>query len=377
MSDTTNMNDFFGFDETDISDTDFFAVEEEEQKKPEGGDPNPEDSRDEEEQEEEEENLFAESEEEEQEEEEEEQEEESGKDKTSVNGESISTLAYLKEKGLVDYQLEEGETLTNEKAEELLEDSLDNLFEDRIEELFEDVPDVLKQMNKFVLKGGDINVFLSNLTQAGAGGLTKDMDLEDESNQELVIRNSLKEEGYDNEYIEAQIEFLKDSKRLQKHSKTLYSKWEEKENQKQTALLKAEEKRVNDEKIQRRELKNRVSSFLKENEEITGFTVTKDDIKSLPNYMSDRNIKLDNGNTITSMQRDLMRVLNSPTGSIQMAKLLKAATDKGELSFDEIATNTETKVTKKVRENVRRNKNSIITQSGQGFKQKRLADYFD
>ena len=49
-------------------------------------------------------------------------------------------------------ELEEGEELTEDKAGEILEDSLDGLFEDRIEELFENVPDIVKDMNKFVLK---------------------------------------------------------------------------------------------------------------------------------------------------------------------------------------------------------------------------------
>ena len=91
--------------------------------------------------------------------------------------------------------------------------------------------------------------------------------------------------------------------------------------------------------------------------------------------MSDRTVRLDNGSQVTGMQRDLMRVLNSPTGSVQMAKLLKAASQEGELSFDEIKKATETKVAKKVKDNVRRNK-SITSQSG-GKKTRPLADYFN
>ena len=73
-----------------------------------------------------------------------------------------------------------------------------------------------------------------------------------------------------------------------------------------------------------------------------------------------------------------MRVLNSPTGSVQIAKLLKAANEDGELNFEEIKKHTETKVVKEVRENVRRNKKSVISGAG-GVKKtkKHLASYFN
>lgn len=385
------MDDFAGFLETDISDVDFFAAEEEETETEDVKDkskknPASEDtSKEEEEQEEEEsteDDFFedAEQEEEESEEEESEEEESEEEETETQSGDSITTLNLLKGKGFLDYELEEGEELTDEKASEILEDSLDNLFEERIAELFEDVPEIVKEMNKFVLKGGDINAFLQTVAVQNTSGLEEGMDLELEANQELVIRHGLKEEGYDKEYIDAQIEFLKDSKRMKKHSETHYKKWETKNKAEQTAILKSQEKAIANDKAQRRALKNKVTTFLKETDEVTGFTVTKQDRKDLPNYMSDRVVKLDNGNQITGMQKDLMRVLNSPTGSVQMAKLLKAANEQGELNFEEIKKETETKVTKKVRENVRRNKKSIVSQSGGGknSKPKRpLADYFN
>lgn len=290
-------------------------------------------------------------------------------------GESMSTLAFLKEKGLVEYELEEGETLTSEKAEEILEDNLDTMFENRIEELFADVPDIVKEMNKFVMKGGDINEFLDTVAVQNQTGLKEGMDMTEEANQEAVMRYGLKEEGYDEEYIKAHIEFLKDSNRLEKHSDTHFKKWDKKRKEDQAAVLASRQARLDADKASRRELKGEVTTFLKETDEITGFTVTKEDRKSLPNYMSDRTVKLENGSQITSMQRDLMRVLNSPTGSVQMAKLLKAASEDGELDFKEIKTETETKVVKKVRDNVRRKKTSIITQSV--AKKRKLADYFD
>lgn len=379
-------NAFTGFEENEVSDMDFFSVEEgtegteieaEENKKPEDTivvkeeEPiKPEAS------------LFEEAEKEEEEEDLIVVKDEKGDVIPSVileEGESISALALMKAKGIIDYELEEGETLTESRAAEILEDSMDGGLESRIEELFADVPDTLKELNKFVLNGGDLNTFLDKVAIQNEKGITSDMDMSEEGNQELVIRNGLKEEGYDEEYITAQIEFLQDSKRMETHAKTHFKKWETKKTAEQAAIIEEQENKAKADKNSRRELKGKVATFLKDTESVTGFTVTAKDRKALPDYMSDRTIKLENGSQVTGMQKDLMRVLNSPTGSIQMAKLLKAASKEGELIFDEIKKDTETKVTKKVRENVRRNTKSVISQSGGGSaKSKRpLADYFN
>jgi hypothetical protein len=377
MNDNTN-DDFAGFEETEVSDLDFFAVDEEEGKPADEVDTKPPKPSEEgkEEPAKKEESLFDAAEEEEEEEEVVEKKETSTE--TTEVGDSISALALMKSKGYIDYELEEGETLTEERAAEILEDNHDGQFEGRIEELFEDLPDIVKKMNQYVLKGGDINVFLDTVAEQNKTGIKADMDMEDETNQELVIRNGLKEDGYDEEYITAQIEFLRDSKRMATHSKTHYKKWEEKKAKEQAAILASQEDRAKADKISRRELKGKVSTFLKDTESVSGFAVTASDRKALPDYMSDRTVKLENGSQITGMQKDLMRVLNSPTGSVQMAKLLKAASKEGELIFDEIKKDTETKVTKNVRENVRRNGKSVISQSGGTAKSKRpLADYFN
>lgn len=385
MNDNTDTEDFFGFGDSDVSDVDFFAVAEEENQDLEKTNPKPEDkSKVEEEQEEEEDDdLFGEAEQDQEEEEDEDDEDDSSKanpnDEEVLEGKSINTLSLLKEKGLVDYELEEGEVLTEEKASEILEDGLDNLFEDRIEELFEGTPDLLKEMNKFVLKGGNLDTFLNTIAKQNSTGITADIDLEKEENQILVVRKGLEEEGHDDEYITAQIDFLKDSKRLESIAGKHFKKWDDNRKVEQAAILKSQDEAKIREKNQRRELKTKVSTFLKETEEVGGFIVTPKDRKALPDYMSDRSVKLENGNQITSMQRDLMRVLNSPTGSVQIAKLLKNATETGELNFDEINKNTETKVTKQVRDNVRRSKQSIVKSAeGKNSRKKlKLADYFD
>jgi hypothetical protein len=387
-------NTFDGFDDSEMTDIDFFAVndgdetpEEDKTQNP----PKPEDfSKEGEEEQEQEESLFdaAENEEEEEDEfEDSRKPKENGADESSSGsgteteeGPSIEALNLLKEKGLIQYELEENEILTEERAAEILEDTIEGeIFEQRLETLFDGLPDVVKEINKFALNGGDINEFLNAVSLNNERGLSTNLDLEDEANQELAIRHGLKGEGYDDEYINAQIEFLKDSGRMKKHSETHFNKFVKKRQEEEKAILKSQEQKKLQDKEDRRALKGKVSTFLKETEEINGFSISPSDKRQLPDYMSDRIVKMQNGNQITKMQKDLMRVLNSPTGSVQMAKLLKSATEDGELNFEEIKLDTETKVVKKVRDNVRRSKKSVISQSGGVSKRQNrpLADYFN
>ena len=57
-------------------------------------------------------------------------------------------------------------------------------------------------MNKFVLKGGNINEFLDTVAVQKSAGINDRMDLADEANQELIVRQGLSDEGYDIEFLD-------------------------------------------------------------------------------------------------------------------------------------------------------------------------------
>ncbi len=282
----------------------------------------------------------------------------------------------LKNRGLIEFELEEGEELTEERAEEILEDSFENMFEDRLEELFSGVPKVVKDLNKFVINGGDPNTFLQQVANNNTASIKRGMDLQDKNNAKAVISEGLAAQGYDQDYIDSQIEFLESKDLLERDAKVHYDKWEKEKDAKEEAILQSEAAAKNKEKIQRRALKNKVVDFLSETKEIEGYKISKEDRKVLPNYMSDRTVQLENGAYVTGLQKDLMRVLNSPTGSIQMAKLLRAATEQGELNFEDIGRNVRTNVTQEVRENVQ-NRSTIVTKNADGNKKRPLHSYFN
>lgn len=287
---------------------------------------------------------------------------------------SISTVNFLKERGLIDFELDENTALTSELAEEILEDSFDEKVEDRVKELFDELPQVVKDLNKFVIKGGNADDFFKSFAKQNTSNISLDIDLTKESNQELIIKNQLKSEGYDDDYISSHLEFLKDSDNLKKIAETHFNKWKAKNEKEQARLLKEQDDKAKLEKENRRKFKNKVTNFISETEELNGVYLSKSDKRTLPNYMTDRTVKLQNGGAITSMQRDLYAALQDDSKAVLIAKLLK-----NDFNFKDIEINAQTKVTKKIKENIRRNKADSPSKSATNNSQKQvknLVDYF-
>lgn len=295
-------------------------------------------------------------------------------EKTSKEVNHMNTLSFLKDKGLVEYELEEGEEMDETLAEEILEESFEDRVESRVSELFEELPPVVKNFNKFVINGGDPKQFLSNYSQQGAAkGLRLGMDLSDEKNQEAIVRASMNADGHDPEYIDSQVQFLKDSKNLAKISKKSYKVWEKEEKHREKALLEEQVAARQADKERRKEVRSNVSKIIGEQEDFNGMKLTRDDKRSLPGYMTGLTVKLENGGVVTPMQRDLNKILNDEKQAILLATLVKSG-----LNFEELKKQLNTQVTNNIKDDVRRNKKaSSPKKSSQGKRKKiRLADHF-
>lgn len=324
----------------------------------------------------EEKDMFAELEEED-EEEEEEEEDESGK---PSNLKSVEALNFMKERGLVDYELEEGQELTDEYADQIIEDSFDQAVEGRVQDLFEDLPDVVRQLNNFVLKGGDPRSFISSLSNESQAGLSEDMDMSDEADQETVIRETMKAEGDDNEIIEAQIEFLKDSGKLKLFADRNFSKWKKATQSRRQELLDNQKEIQRQAKENLREAKRKMSELLTKEKDFGGISIGKEDAKVLPSYVNDRTVKLQNGSYISELQKELYYDLpQNEKAYLQLATLMKNRNKDGTFNFDSIMEKATTKVSREIKDNVRRSKTSIPTNSKNGTSnnsRKALADFF-
>lgn len=289
---------------------------------------------------------------------------------------TVSTLNFLKEKGYLDFELEEGQELTDELAEELMEDKLDESIDARLEELFTGLPQVVKDLVTFTKNGGDYNEFLAAVSK-GAGSISANMDLSVEANQETVVRTILKEDGYDDEYIDTQLEFLKDSGKLATVSKKQYDVWSKNNEDEQNELLQEQQEAMRVAKENERKAKAKLTTTLANMEDVSGLKLSRADKKEMPSYFHDKNIKLQNGSSISSFHKDLYEALANETTALQLGKLLRTRAKDGTFDFSKIEANGKTKLTQTVQDNIRRNNSSTPIKSTSSGSRKELADYFN
>jgi hypothetical protein len=293
---------------------------------------------------------------------------ESGEQQLELN--SIGIVSKLKEKGFIDFELEEGEELTEDLAEEILEEGFEVKLNEKIDELFKDLPDNVRELNKFVLKGGSLEKFIETMIKPVETGLRLDMDLDVEDNQIAITKFQLKQDGYDDDYIADQIEYLKDSGKLEKIAKTHFNKWAAKEKERQAELVERQKQAIAQEKQTRKAYKEKVAGLIKDVTDFEGLTITSQDKLVIPSYMTEKTVKLENGIEITEMQRDLHMALQDEKKAILIAKLLK-----NDFNFNDIVKNIETKITKKVKDTIEKGK-QIPSTKGRGSSQPRsLADF--
>lgn len=295
-----------------------------------------------------------------------------------VEGSNITVLKTLKEKGFLDFELEDDAELTEELAEELIEDKFEETIEERIKEKMTGLPEEAQQILQYVLNGGSVGDYLNQVSNTSKGQLSEDLDLSLESNQALVVREILAEEDFDEETIETQISLLKDSGKLESFAAKKFEKWVEDTKKVKNNLIKEQEQRKREIKETIRESKKKISETLNEVEEIGGLETSRDDKRVLPSYINDRTVKLQNGAEISQLQKELFYDLpKNDKAMIQLAILMRNRNQDGTFNFDNIAKKIQTNLTKDLKQNLRRSKTNIPKSGIKGSsKGKSLADYF-
>lgn len=351
----------------DDEDEDIVSIEEDEEKDPEEKEKK-EDSKKSKKNEEEE--IFS-----------DEEEETEGK-KKEKNPEETTTISdvnivmKLKEKGLIDFDLEEGQELTEEEASDLLEESLEAAVQQNLADIFRDLPPIVKDFNKFVSDGGDPMEFIKTYKNHGEKGLSLGMDLSKDETQEKVLRILFAEEGLDDDLIDSQIDFLKDNGKLKSLSEKKYQTWSKSVVEEQRKLLEKQEEDKKDKKEKEKKYRRDLADFIASNDTVGDLKLNKRDKNSLASYIMDRNVRLQNGQFISSFYADLNSVLGNTEATVQLAKLLKLRDKAGKFSFKEIEKDIETSVTKKIKDKINNEDNhKPSNRQGSGFKKKSLVDF--
>lgn len=302
--------------------------------------------------------------------------------KKEKNPEEITTISdvnivmKLKERGLIDFDLEEGQELTEEEASDLLEESLEAAVQQNLTDIFKDLHPIVKDFNKFVSDGGDPMEFIKTHKNHAEKGLSLGMDLSKDETQEKVLRILFAEEGLDDDLIDSQIDFLKDNGKLKNLSEKKYQTWSKSVAEEQKKLLEKQEEDKKNKKEKEKKYRRDLADFIASNDTVGNLKLNKGDKNSLTSYIMDRNVKLQNGQFISSFYADLNSVLGNTEAIVQLAKLLKLRDKAGKFSFKEIEKDIETSVTKKIKDKINNEDNHTPSnRQASGFKKKSLVDF--
>ena len=285
----------------------------------------------------------------------------SGKKEPVTNVNNKQTLEFLKEKGLVDYELEDGKELSEEEAEHLIEDSWEKALEVEVEATIKDLPQDIKDLIKFASKGGDVGELLSKMVQHATSGITKNSDIENEDVQVLAVTMDLRNQGYDQEYIDSQVEFLKDSGKLGNISKKSFDKIIAEQEAETAGQVQRQKDNVEFRKKQAREYKTNITTHINSLNEMGGLPISKQDKTILPTYISEPTVELQDGRYVSEMQADLFKVMADKDKIVLLAKLLKTDFD-----FSAIERKKQTQAARGVREAVERVDRKELSNSESG-----------
>lgn len=274
----------------------------------------------------------------------------------------LSALNLFKEKGIMSID-DNDMPQTEEDAIDSIEEIIHNAVENRVQEVVAGTPDIVQNLIKYVVNGGDPHVFLNTVMNEKPRVLSANLDLNDETNQELVIQTQLLADGYDQEYIDSQIEFFKDSGKLRAVALSHFKRWEKQEAQRQEQMAQRQREQALAEREDRRKRKVEFAELINLNPVIDGVKLSHQDKMSLPTYLTERNIQQENGAVVTPFIRDINKLLLDPKKAVLLAKLVKS-----NLDMSAIVKQLKSDITADMRNNVRR-----VTP--QDSTKKTLADY--
>lgn len=288
--------------------------------------------------------------------------------KPATKVDSKTTLEFLKDKGLVDFELEEGQELTEDLAENLLEDSWEKAVETEVEATIKDLPQEVKDLIKFASKGGDVGQLLAKMANNVTSSINKNSDIESEPVQIQAVTTDLLSQGYDQEYIDAQIEFLKESGKLEGISKKAFDKIIAKQEADTAGEVEKATQQKEFRKKQAREYKTNITSHIGGLTEIGGLPVSKQDKAVLPTYISEPTVELQDGRVVSELQADLFKVMADKDKIVLLAKLLKSDFD-----FSAIARKQATTASRGIKEAVQNADKKTLSNGGGSHKPNKKA----
>lgn len=262
---------------------------------------------------------------------------------------AVEAFRFLRERGLLnipeEQELPEDEDAASSSLESIIQEAVDT----RLEEAVAGLPDEVAGLLKYVHRGGNYQTYVDEILRRHDDDLPADMDMESERDQELIVRTALYAQGRSDKQVDRWIRTLKEDGELQQEAEEYYQEFQERKRKRAQEMADKQAERARQEVEKRKKLRMEVAELVSSTDDVQGVKLSSDDKKSLPSYMTDRRVKLSNGQVVTQMQHDLYEVLNDDKKAILMAKLLRA-----QLDLSSIMAHIKTDVTNSVHRSLRR-----------------------
>jgi len=201
---------------------------------------------------------------------------------------------FLEEEGVID--LEEGEKIESEK--DLLRVT-DNTIKKGITKYKETIPEDGKKFLEFIEQGGKPADFHKYYYEDGS---FEEFNIDNEENQEYVIREALKLEDYDEAEIEDQINLYKDTEKLATKAATHLKKLQKVEKEQKNIFLESQKQYAKQEEEKRQAEWDSFKKGLFDKEKIGSFPMTPKTKNDLWDYMTK---VVDKKSQETAYQKDM------------------------------------------------------------------------
>lgn len=288
---------------------------------------------------------------------------------------------YLTEKGFVEAdEKEDFASLSEADMEDYIEETLDQAVDFRMKEAIADLPSFVKDITKYVLNGGRYEDFINAYTTQQGTTPIGDIDINDENNQQAIVVNALRADGYDDEYIGLQLKFLTENGKLAQVAAKHYQTWKAQEEHEKQKLFAAQEQARAHQRAVDKQQKVELNKYVSNIDSVGDIVLSKADKRNVVNYINDKTVKLTDGTYITQLQKELFYDLpQTRDGMVQLAILMRNRYEDGTFNFENIKRQVQTEVTRGIKDNVRRTKDTVPndTQTQRKYVKKALADFFD
>lgn len=288
--------------------------------------------------------------------------------------EGNNSIYYDVYKDLKDYGILKNVEL-NEDIKDLTADQLAQLYDEdynlevqkRLEEFANEDPE-LKDLIRFRMAGGSVRDFVSH---AQTEPVVPEGDINDEEFQDNIIRYQLAREGWDADEIEDRLEHLTKNGKKESTAKKYASRLQEERDLERERLLEEQERRKFNQIQQENNFKNEVSAILQQNNEINGYKIANKEKQGIYDFITRRNIKVNENQAVTGFQKKLAETLQDNKKVVLLAKMLM-----NDFNFKDFEKQVETQVTKKVKSNLENRKGLKSTSFGSSTKSLNLSDIF-